>query len=318
MADGHLTMDFVEGWQPLAVLSVTLGFLAVGAVYAVARIFDFSRLRAMAKAEFAQAVVSALLIGLLLTLTLGISAVSEEFTEGKSPPLFAAEYLESVNTRIEQVGIPLEGFAMVVSAIRDLEVHIGTHELGVSGKPFAGLENATHQLDAILSAIAFVKWANLVQIYLFGFIGFTMLTYFLPVGVVLRAFAFTRPVGAFFMAVALGSYFVLPLTYVVNKTAVEHEAESIDAYVANLTAFDALYSLSNVNLLDVQSVNNFVADLLAHSVWDQFVTFIAGLYKLIAEVTVQVTFFPLFNFGVMFLSIRQLYRVLASEVPLWT
>ncbi len=310
-------MDFVEGWQPLALLSVTLSFLAVGAVYAVASIFDLSRLRAMAKAEFLQAVVSALLIGFLLTLTLGLSALSEDFTEGKSPPEFAGEYLHGVNERIEAVGLPLEGFAMVLSAIRELEVHIGTHELGVSGRPFAGLESATGQLESILSAIAFVKWLNLVQLYLFGFINVTMLHYFLPVGVVLRAFSLTRPVGALFMAVALGAYFVLPLTYVVNKTAVEQQSESIAAYVDRLTEFNATYSLSNVNLLDAGSVHQFVAEILAHAVWDQFITFIGDLYALIAEVTVQVAFFPLFNFGVMFLSIRQLYRVLASEVSLW-
>lgn len=44
----------------------------------------------------------------------------------------------------------------------------------------------------------------------------TMLTFFLPLGLVLRAFQFTRSIGAFFMALAIGMYFVYPVLYVIT------------------------------------------------------------------------------------------------------
>jgi len=43
-----------------------------------------------------------------------------------------------------------------------------------------------------------------------------MLAVFLPVGLFLRSFHFTRGIGAFFMALALGMYFIYPVIYVVT------------------------------------------------------------------------------------------------------
>jgi len=44
----------------------------------------------------------------------------------------------------------------------------------------------------------------------------TMLTVFLPLGLFLRSFHFTRGLGAFFMAFAIGMYFIYPVLYIVT------------------------------------------------------------------------------------------------------
>jgi len=43
-----------------------------------------------------------------------------------------------------------------------------------------------------------------------------MLSFFLPLGMILRSTPFTRGIGAFFMALAIGMYFVFPVLYIIT------------------------------------------------------------------------------------------------------
>ena len=46
-----------------------------------------------------------------------------------------------------------------------------------------------------------------------------MLALFLPLGLLLRSFHFTRGIGAFFMATAIGFYFIFPIFYIISDPA---------------------------------------------------------------------------------------------------
>lgn len=311
-------MEFVGGWQGVAVAAATLSMLLSGLLYTCGAVFDLRGLRAWAKAEFFQSVVSALLVGVLLTSSLGISALAIELAGGQEPVAFADHYLHEVNSRIESVSGALTLFVMVVKALEELEIGVEVHPLTVHGKPLAGLDVVLHEAETTLSLLSWVKLFNEVQRVLFVFISSTMMYYFLPVGVILRGFSLTRPVGAFMMALAVGTYFVLPLTYVFNAAAVERTHALIDARLEALTQFNSQYSVSSLDLLNPAALAAFVVSLIAQSVWTLAVSAVAPLAKLVADLTVQTTFFPLFNLGVLFLFTRSLYRVLASEVVLWS
>ncbi len=311
-------MDFVGGWQGVAVAAATLGLLLSAFVFAVGAIFDLRSLRVWAKAEFFQGVVSALLIGVLLAASLGLSALASDLAGGQEPIAFADHYLEEVNSRIESASGALTLFVMVVHALKEVEVGIEVPPLDVHGKPLAGLGVVLHEAETTLGLLSWVKLFNEVQRVLFVFISATMMYYFLPVGVILRGFSLTRPVGAFMMALAVGCYFVLPLTYVFNAAAVEKTNALIDARLDALAQFNAQYSLSSLDLLNPTALAAFVSSLIAQGVWNLAVSAVAPLAKLVADLTVQTTFFPLFNLGVLFLFTRSLYRVLASEVVLWS
>ncbi len=310
-------MEFVNGWQGVAIAAATLSMLLSALVFACGAIFDLRALRVWAKAEFFQAVVSALLIGVLLGASLGLTALASDLSGGQDPIAFADHYLESVNARIESVSGALTLFTMVVHALQEIEVGIEVPPLDVHGKPLAGLDVILHESETTLGLLSWVKLFNEVQRVLFMFISATMMYYFLPVGVVLRGFALTRPVGAFMMAVAVGAYFVLPLTYVFNAAAVEKTHALIDARLEALADFNKQYSVSSLDLLNPAALSAFVATLVTQGVWNLALAAVSPLAKLVADLTVQTTFFPLFNLGVVFLFTRSLYRILASEVVLW-
>jgi len=313
-------MDFVGGWQGVAVAAATLGLLLSALVFALGAIFDLRALRVWAKAEFFQSVVSALLVGVLLGASAlgGLVSLASDLAGGQEPIAFADYYLEEVNSRIESASGALTLFVMVVHALKEVEVGIEVPPLDVHGKPLAGLGVVLHEAETTLGLLSWVKLFNEVQRVLFVFISATMMYYFLPVGVILRGFSLTRPVGAFMMALAVGCYFVLPLTYVFNAAAVEKTNALIDARLDALAQFNAQYSLSSLDLLNPTALAAFVSSLIAQGVWNLAVSAVAPIAKLVADLTVQTTFFPLFNLGVLFLFTRSLYRVLASEVVLWS
>lgn len=310
-------MEFVNGWQGLAVAAATLGLLLSALVFALGAIFDLRALRVWAKAEFFQSVVSALLVGVLLVASVGLAAFASDAAGGQEPIAFADHYLQEVNGRIESVSGALTLFNLVVSALSEVEIGVDAG-VEVKDKPLGGLDVVSHQAESILELLDFVKLVNEVQRTLFVFISATMMYYFLPVGVVLRTFVLTRPVGAFMMALAVGLYFVLPLTYVFNAAAVEKTNALIDAQLESLKQFNQQFSLSSLDLLNPTAVAAFVASLIASSVWNLALSAVAPLAKLVADLTVETTFFPLFNLAVVFLFTRSLYRVLASEVMLWS
>lgn len=314
-------MDFVNGWQGLAVAAASLSMLLSGLVFCLGAVFDLRSLRVWAKAEFFQSVVSALLVAILLGASLataGLPALVSDLAGGQEPIAFADHYLEGVNGRIESVSGLTTAFVVVGEALKEVEISVGVEPLVISDKPLAGLDAVMGDAKRILELLSWVKLINEVQRVLFMFISATMMYYFLPIGVILRGFPITRAAGAFMMAVAVGAYFVLPLTYVFNAAAIEKTNALIDTRLESLKDFNQTVSLSSWDLLNPAAVSSFVASLVQKSVWNLALSAIAPLAKLVADLTVETTFFPVFNFTVVFLFTRSLYRVLASEVVLWT
>jgi len=311
-------MEFVDGWQGLAVAAATLSMLVSAVVFSLGAVFDLRPLRVWAKAEFFQSVVSAVLVGFLVVAAGGLSALAVDMAGGQEPLDFADQYLEGVNARIDSVSGLTTAFVMVGEALKEVEIEVGTEGLSISDKPLAGLDAVMDDAKKVLDVLSWVKLVNELQRVLFVFISATMMYYVLPVGVILRGFSLTRAAGAFMMAVAVGAYFVLPLTYVLNAAAVEKTNLEIDARMEALKDFNQTVSLSSWDLLNPAAVSSFVYSLVQKSVWNLAVSAVTPLAKLVADLAVQTTFFPLFNLAVVFLFTRSLYRVLASEVVPWS
>ena len=84
-------------------------------------------------------------------------------------------------------------------------------------EPVAGLYALTGYVSLfhyIMNNMVYLALYNYIQYNLLIFSQYTMLSIFLPIGLVLRAFAPTRGAGGFVTAFSLGFAFVFPVTYV--------------------------------------------------------------------------------------------------------
>mgnify|MGYP001383984867 CR=1 FL=1 len=116
-------------------------------------------------------------------------------------------------------------------------------------------------LNAYLSAVNYVEM--------------NMLRMFLPIGIVLRSIPFTRNIGAFFMAVAVGFYVIFPYLYVITdpgfyKTAVQYVDITDDSNILfpwptfkGAVAMMTLppKSLSSLPLAGAMSISEIASDL---------------------------------------------------------
>ena len=83
------------------------------------------------------------------------------------------------------------------------------------------VENYRFLNDVLTHFIIGIK-ANLGSI---DYIRYNMLSMFLPIGIVLRAFPWTRGIGAFFISLAIGLYIIFPLIFFITDPTFHHEKD---------------------------------------------------------------------------------------------
>jgi hypothetical protein len=139
---------------------------------------------------------------------------------------------------------------------------------------------------------------------------------------VLRTFYFTRRLGGTIMAIAIGLFAVFPMTYV------------LDANLAS--AYSNSFGSSNINALITSAQNtqssilgqlsaykgalgaaiglvNYVTGLV-NALISNFAQFLQSLEDYVAMLIVEAVFLPVFSVILTVISIRELARVLGSEV----
>ncbi len=225
---------WTSGWVGLCVLSTAIVIFAYGLVYAVARAFGNMQYVVKAKSEMLQAVFSFLLalFAVLVFSNLFNSVVT--LIGGKSYvvcgpygkiSLENAGPLEDVRCRLMSTVLRLSVLYqnMLISARGPFAKFYLSW--GLLGFPiyYSGSYVWQTTASSLYFQVENYRFLNDVMVHLMiglnaylaaiDYIGNTMLTMFLPIGLVLRSNPFTRGVGALFIAIALGLYIVFPLAF---------------------------------------------------------------------------------------------------------
>ncbi len=310
-----MVLDFAPDWQPIALAAVTLSLLVVGAVYAVGAIFNSERLRGWAKTEFLQVIATGIMVAGLLIFATTMNTAATTIA-GQDHISYAQNYLNTLNGKLETLYVGTVAFDSILMTLGKLKIDISIIVAGASAYPFAGLEAVAHNLEMAMTAIFLSIISNAVQINLLTFIQSTMMFYFLPAGVILRSFNPTRSIGAFLMALAIGLYFVFPLTYVLaNESIAKMNNDILDAS-GQMDVFKGSVQLDQQNLLDVNSVKNFVTGLPL-LVWSLPGEIVAKFFQvIIADLFMQVLILPALGLAITYIFIRQLARFLGSYVDI--
>lgn len=310
-----MVLDFAPDWQPIALAAVTLSLLVVGAVYAIGAIFNSERLRGWAKTEFLQVIATGIMVAGLLVFATTMNTAATTIA-GQDHITYAQNYLNDLNGKLETLYIGAVAFDSILETLGKLKLDVSIIVAGASAYPFAGLEAVAHNLELAMTAIFISIVSNAVQANLLTFIQSTMMFYFLPAGVILRSFNPTRSVGAFLMALAIGLYFVFPLTYVLANESIAKMNSDILDVDAQMTTFSSTVQLDQQNLLDVNALKNFITGLPT-LVWDLPGQVVAKfLQVVIADLFMQVLILPALGLAITYIFIRQLARFLGSYVDI--
>jgi len=233
---------------------------------------------------------------------------------------FAYGYLFGLETQI----VNLVGGLLITSTLLDIIAKIAIDLIIVEITPFGGLTSIVQVINASVQSLMFLGAIVGAEVALLVFIDFAALKVFLPLGVVLRCFFGTRRLGGMLIALALGTYFVFPLSIALNAIAVQG---------AMLNSFDPLIKLfTTVQGVSPSSTSVFgSANPMSSDVWKDYMASSAKqsqalidaigavptvLITAISMYVVQIIFLPVLSIMITVIAIKEMAGLFGSEVNL--
>jgi hypothetical protein len=206
------------------IITISVVFI-LALLYMLSRLLNKREWEALAKTEMwqtANALIWVVVIGAFATL---LCTFSCQASGDESPFTTAAAYLGSVQNNFETAVSTLldTAKAMHIKSAYALSM------FGTMVSPYEGcsvLANDYEQMSAIMAPFIGSVIIQRFALMTISGIAFTLL---LPIGVILRLLPFAREAGASVIALAVGLYIVLPLTYVFAERATSSISIAVEA-----------------------------------------------------------------------------------------
>ena len=216
------------GWLPICIMAVVISVLLHTIVYMFGYSINSHSIKKYALTEMLQAAATALMAILLI----GMLVQSFDYLGT----------LGSVTCGGEEINSPIEADACrteeILNAVGklyqnvleadwgpEIAYSIQISAFGVTIFMGSWVDNIYAEVETYHS-IAYIC-VNLMigltaKLFLLKYIDMNMLAVFLPLGIILRTFHFTRGIGAFFIALAIGFYFIYPtVTFMMDSSFME-------------------------------------------------------------------------------------------------
>ena len=195
----------------------------------------------------------------------------------------------------------------------------------------AGLQVFLVPLKGIVDFLVANIFVIMAQAALLKFIAIAAVPAILPVGLILRTFYFTRKLGGTLIAIAIGFFAIFPMTYVLD-------AQLMYAYSSGSAAADFSAATSAINnatgtaqsisssafsaskLLSTTSYNTITTNpfsgvlTLVSGFSGAFSNVVTQFENVVTFLIIQVFILPTFSLILTVISVRELARILGSEI----
>ncbi len=173
-------------------------------------------------------------------------------------------------------------------------------------------------LSNIITTLVFSLLSIEVQAALLKFAGIVSINLLLPIGIILRTFYFSRRLGGTIIAISIGFFCIFPLTYLLN-------AQLVYSYSSNTSLLNSF--LQSTSQLKTSIINQ--TPTTSNSISQQFITtidtavtnfsnyfwnMINNIINELALMIVEIFFLPLLSLILTIASIRELAKILGSEI----
>jgi hypothetical protein len=299
-------------WQPVALLAVSLAFLVVALSYMLGVLFDLSNLKKWAKAEFYQACASAVLvIFLLFMMDVMVNQGFQTMIGGMNPYARAYAYLDnvqgslySVYTNVYTVNFPLEFLTTFTFYFNAAGLDFSPFELVLSP-----VVEQLHFQANVVTIAAISTASQRALLHLFYNVGFSL---FIPAGVLLRIFPWTRGAGGLLIALGVGLSIVYPVmfTYVSlmseNNSEVQNQASQLGNSIGGFNLNDYGACATNfTQATDIATVQVLSPQLRNASAW--ILGWLSGIW-------LKIFYYPMLVLVVTFTFIRTIAPLLGADI----
>lgn len=328
----------------ISIVAIMLG--VSGIILGLGIAFDDKKLKNFGKEEIMQSIISGVIVGSLFLFFSpaglgtsiinnivsgnGASASCSGFIDINSAVCFAYNYLVGSGFTINGVHyqsligdattllIPLSLIYVGLALLSSVGLSLGVISLNFTQV----LAPALSQLGFIIKSLTFAIIGIYVQSTLLEVISVITVPLLLPTGIVLRAFYLTRKLGGAIIAISIGLFAVYPLTYLLDAQI----TANFSSTVANQSIFQAITSQASSiqnSIFGAQPSGNTINVGLLQLIFNgisQLASAISAVVNQIADtiaiLVVEVFFFPTFSVILTIVSIRELAKLLGSDVHL--
>ena len=335
------------GIYGISVTLIAIMLSVAGMVLGIGYAIDDRRLKEFGRSEIYQSLINGVIVGTLIvafstggfftilinsiTGSASVSASCDQAMSGNYAICFAYNYLVGLQpVTINNVAYPtlidtsMSLLAPVsvlyagLSLLGSIKLTIGVISIGFASMLNPLLTALDYVIEALTAAVVSIE----VQGILLNFIAIVAIPVLLPIGIVLRTVYFTRRLGGAIMAIAIGLFAVFPLTYVMNAVLSSTYLSSLSSgSVSNFILSETAANNNIVNgALGVSSNTKNAAGIVAgftssiNSLVQGFDGFINQLLGFVALIIIDTFFLPVFSLILTMISIRELARILGSEI----
>ncbi|MEM4389374.1 MAG: hypothetical protein QXG98_01810 [Candidatus Micrarchaeia archaeon] len=201
--------------------------IAIG--YMAAQLFRRPDWEAMVRVELTQTLLGASMIFIAVWLSAFSCSISYELAGGDTFAKANAYLAGLTYGEMIPAIMRLYDKAWQAEKLTAWIIGISSCMSGVCFQPYAGYSMVSYNLGTVAGLLAPIVTSLMVQMLALQFIQQFAFVYLLPLGLLLKAVPFTREAGAFLIALAIGLYVVLPLTYIFNARVMADIGPSITA-----------------------------------------------------------------------------------------
>ncbi len=221
----------LRDWVPLSITVTMIVIILHGLIYGFAKGFYQHELEVYAKSEILQAFATFFIIIFMATIlgSLNSPDTMRGLIGGDVPCGDSVVSVQNIGTAMNLIKCKIADKASSLASLQESAYNAakGVSALlswynSIYGIPvfqgiwvtswFKELENYRIIYNVTTSMLISLN----AQIKFVDYVQNNMLAFFLPVGIILRAFHFTRGIGAFFISIAFGLYFIFPILFTIT------------------------------------------------------------------------------------------------------
>ncbi len=311
----------------LSVMLVGIMLAIGGIAYGIGYALNDKRFKEFGRSEVIQSLINGAFVGGFLMLFVkggivdslinsivlanGTSVVCSSFLQQNSAICFAYNYLIGTNSYYFMGAYRYSILSCVMALIVSL-----TSLYAVLGSAKAFVSPLLAEIQSIVQLLGATAISTTVQASVLMFIAASAVSVILPLGLVLRTFYPTRGMGSFLMALTIGLYIVLPLTYVMNAViASSYSSATSQSTLSTLTL--SANSIGEKVVGSVLNTNNTGMVGLISNAWNSISDTVSDmlnrLFNAVAYLIVYTFVLPAFSLMLTGISIRELSKLLGSE-----
>jgi len=306
----------------LAITAATISILIGGILFGVGLGFSVRRLRLLGAEELGQGIISAAMLGCVMSFALLLQATFSSLpipvppscpqiaNPQSSPHAYLACNLAALELSQRSLASLLFRASDITGFASSLQLSLGV----VSAQPFFALQSLSQQLSGASNMLYISSALSFLELELAGFIQSSALAVFLPAGLLLRTFFATRKLGAAAMAIAIAAYAVYPLlfTYTFSVSGTQKELAAASQLASE---FDGKFaSLPLLELDETSAVKDKIDELSSGDFGGEAQPLLPSAMRALALSIADLAIYPLLALAVSMVAAFELYRLLSAPI----